>query len=82
MEYKLWDIEAGHYIGKYADEEAALATVGSLVAEYGDDYAESLRLGRVAEDGNILTPLFGEELRARALKAAERKKPAGTVRRP
>ena len=81
MEYKLWDIEAGHYIGKYADEDAALATVGSLVAEYGDDYAESLSLGRIADDGSVLPPLSGEVLRARASEAAERKKLAGTVRR-
>ena len=82
MEYKLWDIEAGHCIGKYADEDTALATVGSLVAEYGDGYTESLSLGRVAEDGSLLTPLTGEELRARAFEAAERKKLAGAIRRP
>ena len=41
MEYKLWDVEAGHCIGKYVDEDTALATVGSLVAEYGDDTRHS-----------------------------------------
>ena len=65
MEYKLWDIESGHYFGKYADEDAALATVKSLIAQYGDDYAESLSLGRVDSDGAILAPLSGDELRLR-----------------
>lgn len=81
MEYKLWDVEAGHYIGKYADEDAALATVDSLVAEYGDDYADSISLGRIAEDGSVLPPLTGAALRALASETAERRKLAGTIRR-
>jgi hypothetical protein len=31
MEYKLWDFESGHYIGKYTDEGAALATFKALI---------------------------------------------------
>jgi len=82
MEYKLWNIESGHYIGKYTDEDAAFATVGSLVAEYGDDYAKTLSLGRIADDGSVLPPLAGAELRAHVSEAAERRRLASTVRRP
>jgi hypothetical protein len=79
VEYKLWDIESGHYIGKYTDEEAALAAVKSLITQYGDHYAESLSLGRVNSDGSILAPLTGDVLRARAFEPG---KLAGTVRHP
>jgi hypothetical protein len=64
-EFQLWDIEAGSYIGKYADEREALSTVKKLVDHFGSDYAESLSLGRIEDNGNILAPLSGNELVAR-----------------
>lgn len=66
MQYKLWDIEAGSYIGNYTDERDALAIVKTLVDRYGDEYAESLSMGRVADDGRILAPLSGYDLCVRA----------------
>ena len=65
MEYPLWDVEVGKQIGHFADEREALVLVSKLVADYGDEYANELGLGRRSEDGNILEPLSGTSLLAR-----------------
>ncbi len=64
-EFQLWDIDAGSYIGKYADEREALSTVKKLVDHFGAEYAESLSLGRVDDNGDILAPFSGQELVSR-----------------
>jgi hypothetical protein len=62
MRYDLWDTEVGKYLGRSTDEEDALATARTLVDHYGEDYAESLSICRVADDGTILDPLTGDAL--------------------
>jgi hypothetical protein len=64
MLYHLWDTEVGKYLGRYQDEDEALATVRVLVSHYGRDYAESLALGREDDDGIALEPLSGDTLLA------------------
>ena len=77
MKYHLWDTEAGSYIGQYTDEKEALATVKSLIDQYGPTFADELSLGRVRDDGTILAPLSGPELVAEVARhfefAAERR---------
>jgi hypothetical protein len=64
MQYHLWDTEVGKYLGRYEDEDVAVATVRVLVDHYGKHYAESLALGREGDDGTVLEPLSGEALLA------------------
>lgn len=80
MTYNLWDAEVGKYLGRYTSEDEALGVVRSLVDHYGDHYAESLSLGRVADDGTILEPITGPDLAARARTVTKR--PAADIRRP
>jgi hypothetical protein len=64
-EFNLWDIEGGNFIGQYAAEDSALATIKKLIDHYGGGSASDLSLGRIGDDGRVLAPLTGSELVAR-----------------
>ncbi|MGH2532898.1 MAG: hypothetical protein ACRDJW_11425 [Thermomicrobiales bacterium] len=66
MQYNLWDVEIGKYLGQFASEDEALAAVRRVVELHGADYAGSLALGRVADDGTIMEPIAGQDLVVRA----------------
>lgn len=66
MIYNLWDIETGSYLGQYTDEAEVLNLVRTLVSHHGGEYAKSLSLGRVRDDGSVAEPLAGAALIARA----------------
>jgi len=70
MIYNLWDIETGGYFGQFTDEAEALHLVRTLLSHHGADYAESLSLGRVRDDGSFAEPLSGAGLAARAEEVA------------
>lgn len=64
MTYDLWDVDIGKFIARFNDEEPARALVKSLIDQYGPEYAASLAIGRVQDDGTILPPLAGVDLAA------------------
>lgn len=66
MQYNLWDVEIGKYLGQFATEDEALAAVRRAVELHGHEYAGTLALGRVADDGTILEPIAGQDLVVRA----------------
>lgn len=71
MRFDLWDTETSSYYGRYEDERQALIHVTRLVTRYGEGYAQDLGLGRVDDAGNILEPLSGDALIARAKEVLE-----------
>ena len=56
LKYNLWDTEVGRYLGQFSDEKEALHLVRILVRHHGEEYAEDLSLGCVAEDGTYGVP--------------------------
>lgn len=66
MTFTLWDTDIGNQFGQFEDERAALILVRTLVSHYGESYADDLGLGRVSDEGQVLPPLSGAALIARA----------------
>ena len=66
MTYNLWDTETSNYFGQFTDEVDALRLVRVLVGRYGAEYADSLGLGGVNDDGIRMEPLSGQALLTRA----------------
>jgi len=66
MRYYVWDTDVAKLLGAYATEAEALSLVRTLVAHYGDDYAEDLSVGVERDEGEAGEPLSGADLIARA----------------
>lgn len=66
MIYDLWDVEVNRYLGRFEDESEALVLVRTLVNHYGAAYADDLELGGISVEGEVLEPLSGPALIARA----------------
>jgi hypothetical protein len=65
MHYDVWDTDINKYLGRFTDDADVFSMIGTLIDEYGPDYAECLSVGRVSGDGTILPPITGDELLAR-----------------
>ena len=65
MRYYVWDTDVAKLLGAYPTETEALSLVRTLVAHYGDEYAEDLAVGVEQDDGVAGQPLRGADLIAR-----------------
>ena len=65
MRYYVWDTDVAKLLGAYPTEAEALSLVRTLVAHYGDEYAEDLSVGIERDDGVAGQPLSGADLIAR-----------------
>ena len=66
MRFYLWDTDVAKLLGAYRTEDEALSQVHTLVARYGEAYAEDLALGVELDDGSAGSPVSGAELLLRA----------------
>lgn len=66
MIHELWDVAAGRGLGRYRDEDEALALVRTLLDRYGAAYADDLELGIEDDDGTAVEMVTGSALAARS----------------
>lgn len=66
MNYELWDVAAGRGLGRYQDEDEALALVRTLLDRYGAAYTDDLELGIEDDDGTAVEMVTGSALAARS----------------
>ena len=73
MTYDLWDVESGNIVNTFETKREALSVVRTLLDFNGWEYAQSLSLGSEDDDGSMRIVAEGDDLAARAAKAATTK---------
>jgi hypothetical protein len=62
MYYELWDVEVGHELAKRHDEQEMAVLVQTLLAGYGESYANALDLTIEDDEGVVHEQLSGQPL--------------------